>query len=79
MMHYQRLRKIGSFDLRINYHSGRYVDDRGYVMIHVGNNVYRGEHILFAEKALGKPLPEGAVVHHMNRDQGDNKTPASRI
>lgn len=36
----------------------------GYVMIKVkGVLVY--EHRMLAEKALGKPLPEGAVVHHM--------------
>lgn len=34
--------------------------------------VYVLDHILVAEKALGKPLPERAEVHHANgsRDSG---------
>jgi hypothetical protein len=30
------------------------------------------EHILIAEKALGKPLPQGAEVHHGNGDKTKN-------
>jgi hypothetical protein len=35
---------------------------QGYVM----------EHILVAERALGKPLPPGAQVHHVDKDRTNN-------
>ena len=31
------------------------------------------EHIAIAEKALGKSLPQGAEVHHLNGDGRDNQ------
>lgn len=33
---------------------------------------YVREHILIAERALGKSLPDGAVVHHANEKHDDN-------
>ena len=51
----------------------------GYVAIkkpnhpHASINGYVLEHILVAEKALGKFLPEGAIVHHVNGDVSDNR------
>lgn len=42
----------------------------GYVMVkHNGKLTY--EHIVLAEKALGKPLPKGAIVHHVG-ERDDN-------
>jgi hypothetical protein len=35
-------------------------------------NGYVYEHILIAERALGKPLPPGVVVHHANGVSNDN-------
>lgn len=34
---------------------------------------YVREHVLLAERALGRPLPEGAEVHHVNEDKRDNR------
>lgn len=51
----------------------------GYILIWKPNhpradvNGYIYEHILVAEKTLGKSLPTGAVVHHINRIKTDNR------
>ena len=40
------------------------------------NSNYKGylsEHVLIATKILGKPLPEGAVIHHINNNHYDNR------
>jgi len=31
------------------------------------------EHILVTEKVLGKPLPKGAEIHHVNENRSDNR------
>ncbi len=40
-----------------------------------GYRTVRGrlEHVLTAERALGKPLPAGAEVHHVNEVRSDNQ------
>lgn len=45
----------------------------GYIHVSLGGNRRKAEHVLIAEKALGKPLPAGAIVHHVNRNRGDNR------
>lgn len=44
----------------------------GYIFVGKGK-VARGEHVLVAERALGKPLPRGARVHHVNEVRSDNR------
>jgi len=42
---------------------------------YIGHNVQgrtKLEHVLVAERALGKPLPRGAQVHHWDRDRSNN-------
>lgn len=60
------------------YGDGRTVSS-GYVMVSApghprahtqGNYVF--EHILIAERALGKFLPKGAVIHHVDGDKANN-------
>jgi len=58
-----------------NWHSGSYRHEQGYIRVHVGGNKYKMEHVLMAEKALGKPLPKGVVVHHVDGDPAANRKP----
>lgn len=75
-MHYQRFQLHGSFERKMkNWHSGSYRHEQGYIRVHVGGNRYRMAHVLKAEKALGKPLPKGVIVHHVNGDPADNDAP----
>ncbi len=47
---------------RVTRHGHHRSDSQGHVL----------EHILIAEKALGKPLPLGAQVHHVDEDATNN-------
>lgn len=56
-----------------------HLDSRGYIRtgrIGVGDNNF--EHIKVAEKVLGKKLPKGAVVHHVDEDPTNN-TPTNLV
>jgi len=71
-MHYIRVRKTGEAgDAKSTvkpWGESNYITAYGYRMI--GRRL---EHVMVAEKALGKPLPKGAVVHHVNEDKLDNR------
>jgi len=63
-----------------DWKGGRYIEpEKGYVMIRQQDhpraraNGYVLEHILVAEKMLGRPLLPEEEVHHLNRDRTDNR------
>lgn len=63
-----------------NWKQGRTVDTSGYVLIRVkpdthkvGAGAYRREHHVVWEKAHGKPVPKGWIIHHLNGIKDDNR------
>jgi hypothetical protein len=63
-----------------NWRGGRTKLRSGYVRVYAPDHPrahrpqgYVYEHILVAERVLGRHLPEGAVVHHINGDPSDNR------
>ena len=46
--------------------------DGRYIRIWTSGRLYTYEHVVIAERALGKSLPIGAVVHHIDDDGRNN-------
>lgn len=64
-----------------SWNGGRTVDEFGYVMVRQLNHPraskcggYVPEHILVAEKKIGRYLNPDEVVHHINGEKGDNRS-----
>ena len=74
-MHYQRFWEYGEIfgptPMRAPLRAGHTRKD-GYRQIKRGDE-RQYEHIAVAEKALGKKLPSGARIHHVNENRSDNR------
>lgn len=61
-----------------NWRGGK-TSSLGYVLItkpdypRANRQGYVREHVLITERVLGKPLPEGVVIHHVNENRADNR------
>ena len=76
--HYNMQLVYGRTHTIVNRGSKETVNMDGYVVLQIGGvRIY--EHIYKAVKALGKPLPKGAVVHHVNEIKYDNDTPFNLV
>lgn len=77
--HHTMFKRYGRTDReKAKFGEGRPLTAAGYILItRNGERFY--EHVWLAEQALGKKLPPGAVVHHMNEDKTDNFTPLNLV
>lgn len=66
-----RREKGNPFERGNAWKGGKVIKPNGYVKIWNGKD-YDYEHRIVAERMLGRPLREDEIVHHINRDKGDN-------
>lgn len=77
-VHYQQQNRYGRTYNIIAPKGSGHISSAGYI-VHTINGKPKYEHIILAEIALGKPLPKGAVVHHMNNEPWDNHKPFNLV
>lgn len=72
--HYMRVRRRGDAENAGRPRKGARTRraGAGYLEV-VGDGARRLEHIAVAERAIGKRLPPGAIVHHVNENRSDNR------
>jgi hypothetical protein len=70
-MHYRRVRLTGVVGTVGKKERSRVPNSDGYIYIW-DQSANRAEHIVIAERVLGKPLPAGAEVHHVDEDRANN-------
>jgi len=56
-----------------NWNGGRFIASSGYIRVNLWPNGYKYEHAFVAEKALGRELKKGEIVHHINGNKLDNR------
>lgn len=69
--HYQRQKTYGRITLIRREKGAGHITANGY-MLHGGATKGKLKHRSLAEDAIGRPLPRGAVVHHVDGDKLNN-------
>lgn len=72
-MHVQRLRRNGHLGPNRRPNGSGTIMKSGHISIKIDNAYYKYGHVIVAERALGKKLPTGAQVHHVNLNPSDNR------
>ena len=75
-LHYYRVKRLGGTGpagLMLSPKGSGHIDQDGYRMMRVEGGRRVAAHILVAEAALGRRLPAGAQVHHVNGQRDDNR------
>ena len=52
--------------------NGTSIKKSGYIVMTMGENKDRGQHIVFMEQMIGRPLAPGECVHHKDHDKSNN-------
>lgn len=75
-IHYERMRNHGSTDSLIGGRGEGFLRKDGYRILRIksGHRTYINKlfHVQIVEKVLGKPLPRGAEVHHIDGNKSNN-------
>lgn len=70
--HYKQKQRTGGVETSRRKAGQGTVTRYGYIT-HTTSGAKQLEHVRIATVALGKPLPKGAEVHHVNEDKSDNR------
>ena len=71
-VHYRRVRRHGHAEATRRAKGEGTITGHGYVAIGLGADK-RQAHVLIVERAIGRQIPAGAEVHHVNEIKTDNR------
>ena len=62
---------------KVNYNNKTYkrwrINDKGYVVISIGNDTYELEHRIVVQNYILRPVSDKESIHHINGNRADNR------